>query len=72
MIEFSVYHKKEGEKKIIIPKNHFYNHYHNYKKNIIYQPELSDILFYNPNTKIFTFINCRTVWNKLTRKLFIN
>jgi hypothetical protein len=35
---------------------------------IIYQPELSNILFYIPNTKYYTPIFCRTVWNKIIRK----
>ena len=68
MIEFSVYHKEELKKKIYFPIYHEFNHYHNYKKNIIYQPELSDIIFYIPNTKIYTAIMCRTIWNKIVRK----
>ena len=71
MIEFSVYHYKEGTKKIFFPNGHYFNHYHNFQKNIIYQPELSNLLFYAPNTKNYTSLICRTIWNKLTRKLFI-
>ena len=41
MIEFSVFHKKEKEKRIYFPFFHEFNHYHNLNKNIIYQPELS-------------------------------
>ena len=68
MIEFSVFHKKEDGKKIYRPNFHELNHYHNFEENIIYQPELSNILFYIPNTKYYTSLFCRTVWNKLIRK----
>ena len=68
MIEFSVFHKKEKLKKIYYSNFHEFNHYHNFEKIIIYQPELSNILFYIPNTKYYTSIFCRTVWNKLIRK----
>ena len=73
MLEFSVFHIKEGNKKLFSPKRHDFNHIHNYKKKIIYQPQLADILFFEPNTNIYTSIFCRTIWNKLTRKnLIIN
>ena len=68
IIEFSVFHQKEGRKTIFFPSKHELNHYHRFKKNIIYQPELSDIIFYKPNTNKNTEIICRTVWNKLIRK----
>ena len=71
MTEFSVYHIIEGKKNIYFPKNHFLSHYHNFKQKIIYQPELSSILFYIPNTKNYTSLICRTIWNKLTRKLIL-
>jgi glycosyltransferase involved in cell wall biosynthesis len=72
MIEFTVYHNKEGEKKIFFPIFHHFNHYHNFKKAIIYQPELSKILFYIPNTQNYTSLICRTIWNKLIRKAILN
>ena len=68
IIEFLVYHQKEGMKNIYFPKNHLLNHYHNYSQKIINQPELSDIIFYIPNTKKYSPIICRTIWNKLIRK----
>ena len=68
MIEFSVFHKKEEGKKIYNPNFHEFNHYHNFEETIIYQPKLSYILFYIPNTKYYTSIFCRTIWNKLIRK----
>jgi glycosyltransferase involved in cell wall biosynthesis len=68
MIEFSVFHKKEERKKIYYSYFHEFNHYHNYEEQIIHQPKLSNILFYIPNTKYYSSIICRTVWNKIIRK----
>jgi glycosyltransferase involved in cell wall biosynthesis len=68
MIEFSVYHQKEGKKKIYFPIYHELNHYHNFKEVFIYQPELSNLIFYNPNKKSYSSIICRTIWNKMIRK----
>ena len=68
IIEFSVYHQKEERKKFYLPAEHGFNHYHKFKKNIIYQPELSNILFYKPNSKNNSEIICRTIWNKLYKK----
>jgi len=47
------------------------NHNHNYRNNIIYQPELSGIIFFAPNTKKYIFNICRTIWNKIYRKELI-
>ena len=71
IIEFLVYHKKEGRKNIFFPKDHKLNHYHNYQNHIINQPELSDIIFYNPNSKEYSSIICRSIWNKLIKKEII-
>ena len=68
LIEFIVYHKEEGKKKIYFPFFHNFNHYHQFKKKIIYQPELSNILFFKPNTKKYSSLICRTIWNKIIRK----
>ena len=68
IIEFLVYHQKEGKNNIIIPKRQHLNHYHNFKKQIIKQPELSEILFHKPNSNEYSSIICRTVWNKIIRK----
>jgi glycosyltransferase involved in cell wall biosynthesis len=68
IIEFLVYHIKEGSDKLIIPKWHKLIHDHNYKKKIIYQPELSELIFKYPNTNKYSTIICRTIWNKLIRK----
>ena len=68
IIEFIVFHQKEGHSKIFYPNNNFERHYHNFSKDIIYQPELSDILYYLPETKNYSHTICRNVWNKLIRK----
>ena len=49
MIEFLVLHKNKNY--IYYLKSYRLNHNHNYKNNIIYQPELSDIIFFAPNNK---------------------
>lgn len=68
IIEFTVFQKFEWENKLYYPKDEESNHYHNYSKKIIYQPELSNILFYKSNTKIYSRIKCRNVWNKIYKK----
>ena len=68
IIEFGVCHQKNGKLKIKLPKNHSLNHFHNFSNNIIYQPELSDVIFYIPRTKTINAVNCRTIWNKLIKK----
>ena len=68
IIEFSVYQQYDGHSKIYYPNNHYEAHYHNFSKNIIYQPELSNILHYIPGTKIYSHTICRNIWNKLIRK----
>ena len=55
IIEYTVFYKLEEENKLYYPPDHELNHYHNYSKNIICQPELSNILFFIPNTKVFNF-----------------
>ena len=72
MIEFIVYHKEEGKKKIFFPVFSELNHYHNFKEKILYQPELSNKLFFIPNTKKYTSLICRTIWNKIIRKTILN
>ena len=68
MIEFTVYHQEEGKKKIYYPIYHEFSHFHHYNEKIIYQPELSNLIYYIPNTKKHTAIICRTIWNKIIRK----
>ena len=68
MIEFSVYHQENGKSRIFYPKRHYFNHYHNFNKQIISQPELSNIIFYIPNSLNYTYLICRTIWNKIINK----
>jgi glycosyltransferase involved in cell wall biosynthesis len=68
IIEFSVYYKEERKSKIYRPNAHESNHYHQFNKSIIYQPILSNIIFYYPNSKNYSSVICRTIWNKLIRK----
>ena len=67
IIEFTVYHQNEITKEIFFPKDHLLNHYHKFKNKIINQPELSNILFYKPRTKIYSMVICRTIWNKIVK-----
>ena len=68
VIEFLVFHQYEGRNKINYPRNDNERHYHKFGKDIIYQPELSNILFYLPGTNKFSSLICRNIWNKLIRK----
>ena len=68
IIEFSVIYQEGSKRTIYKPKYHYLNHYHDFGKNIFYQPELSNIIFYIPRTNNYTAIICRTIWNKLIRK----
>ena len=45
-----------------------YYHYHSFLKKIIYQPELSDLFFYYPNSKNYSHVQCRVIWNKIIRR----
>ena len=68
IIEFEVYQQKEGESTIYLPQNNYEAHYHNFSKKIISQPELSELLFYDPVTHDYTKTICRNIWNKMIRK----
>ena len=68
IIEFTAYYKIEEKNKIYYSENELLNHEHNFEKIFIYQPELSNILFYKPRTKNYSMIICRTVWSKLYKK----
>ena len=68
IFEFTVYYLKEENNKFYYPLRHELNHNHNFSKKIIYQPELSNILYYKPQTKKYSSVICRTIWNKLYKK----
>jgi len=66
IIEFTKFCYLE-KKKYLYKNNHFY-HYHNFSDKIINQPQLSDLLFYIPNTKKYSKIFCASSHNKIFRK----
>ena len=68
IFEFSVFHQNEGQKGISFPSSKYLNHNHKYRKDIFFQPEVSDILFYLPNSKRYTHVRCNTIWNKIIRR----
>ena len=68
IIEYTVFYQLEEINKIYYPIRQDSNHYHNYSKKIIYQPELSNIIYYKPNSKKYSSIICRTVWNKMYKR----
>ena len=68
IIEFIVLYEEEGKNTIYIPEEHTLNHFHNFTQKIIYQPELSNLLFFKPREKNYSDIICRCVWNKIIKK----
>jgi glycosyltransferase involved in cell wall biosynthesis len=68
IIEFLVLNRIDRNNKIYYPRFHYSNHNHSYIKAIIYQPELSDIIFYKPRSKNYSSIICRTIWNKIFKR----
>ena len=68
IIEFIVLYQEEGKKYLYLPNDHKLNHFHNFMEKIIYQPKLSNILFYEPGTLNYSEVICRTVWSKINRK----
>jgi glycosyltransferase involved in cell wall biosynthesis len=73
IIEFIVFQQIEGRRKIFYPKKHYESHFHNFTKKIIFQPNLSEILFHIPNNNKHSFSICRNIWNKLIRrKIFLS
>jgi len=65
--EFLVLQQIEGSNEIFFPKFQFGNHSHNFDKNIIYQPKLSNLLYHVPNTNEYSRTICRNIWNKMIR-----
>ena len=56
--EFLVLQQKEGNNEIFFPKSQFGNHSHNFNKNIIYQPELSNLLYHFANSSEYSRTIC--------------
>jgi glycosyltransferase involved in cell wall biosynthesis len=73
IIEFCVYQQIDGTRNIFYPDNHFESHYHNFGKKIIYQPDLSNLLYYSPGTNELSHTICRNIWNKMiNRQIFFD
>jgi glycosyltransferase involved in cell wall biosynthesis len=68
IIEYLVLYQGEGRNNLVYPPNQILTHIHNYSDSVIFQPELSMIIFYIPRTNNFTSAICRTLWNKLYKK----
>lgn len=67
IIEYTVFYLRQNNKIFYINRQ-IYNHYHNFTKKIIYQPDLSNILYYKPNSKNYSTIICRPLWNKIIKR----
>ena len=71
----AIYNSKSKSKynnEIFFSKTQFGNHSHNFNKKIIYQPELSKLLYHFPNSNEYSRTICRNIWNKMIRNdLFI-
>jgi len=67
IIEFTVFQQFEGRRRIIFPKKHLELHYHNFSYNIIAQPYLSELLFHDPSSNVYSYSICRNIWNKMIR-----
>ena len=75
IIEYLVLYQAEGKNNLVRPSKDYQvlTHIHNYSKNIISQPELSNIIFYIPQTNNYSSVICRTLWNKMYKKeIFLN
>lgn len=71
IIEFIVLYQEEGKNNLFFPNVNILNHFHNFTEKIIYQPELSNILFYAPGTLNHSEVICRSIRNKLIGKEII-
>ena len=65
--EFLVLQQIEGNNEIFFSKFQFGNHSHNFNKDIIYQPELSNLLYHFANSSEYSRTICRNIWNKMIR-----
>ena len=65
IIEFTTLCYEEKSSNLMIKKPRY--HYHKLD-GIIYQPQLSDIYFYDPETKKNSEVQCRNIWNKIIRR----
>ena len=68
IIEFLILNENQKRQIIYNPNSYRKIHYHNFPKDIIYQPELSNILFKNNGIIEFNQIICTNISNKLIKK----
>jgi len=68
IIEFQVYYQDEEKNHLYKPEDHKLNHFHKFNRNIIYQPQLSNILFFDPINNNYSDVICRPIWNKMIKK----
>ena len=65
IIEFTTLVSVEKYYNLLIRKRKY--HYHNIE-GIIFQPQLSNIFFYDPKYKNISSVQCRNIWNKIIRR----
>ena len=65
IIEFNVITQEE-EHILYYSLDHRIGHFHKFNQKIIYQPYLSNILFFENNE--YSDVFCRCIWNKMIRK----
>ena len=65
IIEFKVL-RQEEDHILYYSLDHRVNHLHNYYQQIIHQPYLSNILFFENNN--YSHVFCRCIWNKMVKK----
>ena len=65
MIEFTTLIQEENHI-LYYSFDHRINHFHNFEAEIVFQPYLSNILFFEYNN--YSDVFCRCLWNKMVRK----
>ena len=66
IIEFTTICYFEKNNNFTVIKKYYHNH--NFTQKIIFQPLLSDIYFYHPETYKNSRVQCRIIWNKIIRR----
>ena len=70
IIEFVVFLEEEANHNIYISDDHGLSHYHKFEQKIIYQPQLSNLLFFEPRNKIILLYFVELYGIKLLKKVF--
>ena len=71
IIEFVVYYLNERSHKVYFAKSGRIIHSHKFRHDIIFQPELKDIIFYNHKRKRIRSVNCRPLWSKIFKRFLL-